>query len=293
MSSASEATITLSIAHTPAEIPGDPERRARTVSIVVDVIRATTTLAVMFERGVRRVWVARDVEAARAARATLPGALVAGEVAAVAPPDFDCGNSPEEWGHLPEEVVAGCEVLFSTTNGARALHACRGGGAIFAGSLRNATVASRAALAALRLAADGGSGEVLVVCSGRDGLPAEDDSLCAAWLLATLQAVARQERTPINLDDAARAALDTLGAPDRFERPRQESTRWLYERLVSSKPARDVLDVGLGVDIVWCADLDASQAVPTVTGYDTARDLLIVERKQERGEEKRHSSARS
>jgi 2-phosphosulfolactate phosphatase len=279
MASVNEPAITLSVAHIPAEIPPEPERRAHTVSIVVDVIRATTTLAVMFERGVRRVWVARDVEAARVVRATLPGALVAGEIAAVAPPDFDCGNSPEEWGHLPGEVVTGREVLFSTTNGARALHASRGGGPIFAGSLRNATVVSRTALAAAReLAADGGGAEVLVVCSGRDNLPAEDDSLCAAWLLATLRVVAGSEETPVTLDDAADQALDALDQLASARRVQVDAGRWLYERLRTSKPARDVLDVDLGADIAWCAALDASRAIPTVTGYDAARDLLIVER---------------
>jgi 2-phosphosulfolactate phosphatase len=243
------------------------------VAIVVDVIRATTTLAVMFERGVQRVYVARDVAAARATRAALPGALVAGEIAAIAPADFDYGNSPEEWGHLD---VAGRDVLFSTTNGARALHACRGGGPILAGSLRNARAVSEAAIEAAGVL--GESARVLVVCSGRDNLPAEDDSLCAAWLLVTLRAVAEKAGTPVALDEAALATiepLDELGAPAW---PRVESARWLYERLVTSKPARDVLDVDLGADIIWCADLDASTEVPTVTSYDRALDLLTIER---------------
>lgn len=273
MSSANGLAITLSVAHYLDEMPQEPERHARTVYVVVDVIRATTTLAVMFERDIRRVYVARDVNAARAMRASLPGALVAGEVAAAPPPDFDHGNSPEEWGHLE---VAGREVLFSTTNGARALHACRGGGPIFAGALRNATAVSAVALAAARpLAKDGDGAGVLVVCSGRDGQPAVDDSLCAAWLLATLREVAGREETAVRLDGSATAALGLLDTPERLG---MGDARWLYERLLTSAPARDVLDVGLDADITWCADLDASQAVPTVTGYDAARDLLIVER---------------
>ena len=288
--SSDKPAITLSIAHAPSEIPA-PARRARTVAIVVDVIRATTTLAVMLDRGVRRVWVARDVDAARAVRATLPSALLAGEVAAVAPPDFDCGNSPAEWGALPDSVIAGREVLFSTTNGARALHACRSdaahgadgaGGAIFAGSLCNATAVSQAALTAARdLAADSDSSdsaaEILVVCSGRDGLPAEDDSLCAAWLIATLRILAERAEGAVVLNDAASAALDLLAPLVSARRIQVDAGRWLYERLRASKPARDVLDVDLGEDIVWCANLDASRAVPVVTGYDAARDLLIVE----------------
>lgn len=273
MSSVSAAAITLSVAHVPSAIPPDQATRARTAFIVVDVIRATTTLAVMFERGVRQVYVARNVDAARTAHAALPGALLAGEIAAVAPPDFDCGNSPEEWGHLN---VAGRNVLFSTTNGARALHAARGGGPVFAGSLRNATAVSAAALKAAGELNDHPG--VLVVCSGRGDLPAVDDSLCAAWLLITLRAVAAQAGAPVTLDEAARAAvapIDELGAS---KWSRGEAIAWLDKRITDSPPARDVLDVGLGTDIAWCADLDASTEVPVVSGYNPELDLLKVER---------------
>lgn len=272
MTSASVTAITLSVAHVPDEIPSDPETRARTVFIVVDVIRATTTLAVMFERGARRVYVARNVDAARAAHVSLPDTLLAGEIAAVAPPDFDHGNSPEEWGHLD---VAGRDILFSTTNGARALHASSGGGPILAGSLRNATAVSAAALEAA--AALGFNARVLVVCSGRSDLPAVDDSLCAAWLLITLRAVAAQVGIPVALDEAAHAAVAPLDEMGASRWSRAEATDWLSEQLTASPPARDVLDVGLGADIAWCAALDNSREIPTVTGYDAESDLLTVE----------------
>ena len=268
MTSVRRPHITLSVAHSIDQIPQAPNLRERTVSIVIDVIRATTTLAVMVEQGARRVYVARDVAAARAAHPALAGALLAGEVDAVAPPGFDHGNSPEEWGRLD---LTGRDVLFSTTNGARALHASRGG-PILAGSLRNASAVSGAALAEARRLGEGA--RILAVCSGRGGLPAEDDSLCAAWLIATLRAAAERQETPVALDGLASSALDLLATSSR---QRQGDAVWLYERLLASEPARDVLDAGLDADIAWCAALDASRAVPTVTGYDATLDLLIVE----------------
>lgn len=305
------APITLSVAHYLDEIDLDPTRRALTTYIVVDVIRATTTLAVMFERGVRRVYVARSVEAARRVRATLPGALVAGEVAAVAPPDFDHGNSPEEWGKLAASAVAGREVLFSSTNGARGLHAALGGGPVFAGALRNATAVCARALAAAqsltgqpptvsdappvipptptRAAAPGAT--VLVVCSGRDDQPAEDDSLCAGWLIQRLQCLADEQGAPVTLGAGAQPALDLLaqaraahkGAGDAAsgaagDAARDEGTSWLYRALVSTPPARDVLDVDLGADLAWCADVDASAAIPVVVDEDITRSLVVLER---------------
>ncbi len=272
-----EPRVTLSVAHCFDDIDRDPARRAHTAYIVVDVIRATTTLAVMFERGARRVFVAPDVETARRMRASQPQAIIAGEVNAVAPLDFDHGNSPDEWGGLD---VAGREILFSSTNGARGLHAAMGGGPVFAGSLRNASAVCATALTAARqlttLARDG---IVCVVCSGFDGRPSDDDSLCAGWLIQTLQRVAAQHGVATTLRPDAQLALDLLDASRRAYSADADTNprRWLGEALTATRAARAVLEVGLGADLAWCADVDAATAVPMVAGEDVTRGLLIVE----------------
>jgi 2-phosphosulfolactate phosphatase len=277
-SAAQMAPVTLSVAHCLAEIDLDPLRRAHTTYIVVDVIRATTTLAVMFEQGARRVLVARDVDAARRVRGSLPSALLAGEVNAVAPPDFDHGNSPDEWGRLD---LAGREILFSTTNGARGLHAAMGGGPVFAGALRNASAVCAAALSTARqLATPPEHGAVAIICSGLRDQPAPDDSLCAGWLIETLRAAAAQVGVAVALGAGTRQALEWLDASRRTYDPEGDSPAqlWLANALAETPAARNVLEVGLGADIAWCADVDASTAVPMVAGEDIARALLVVER---------------
>jgi 2-phosphosulfolactate phosphatase len=277
-SAAQMAPVTLSVAHCLAEIDLDPLRRAHTTYIVVDVIRATTTLAVMFEQGARRVLVARDVDAARRVRGSLPSALLAGEVNAVAPPDFDHGNSPGEWGRLD---LAGREILFSTTNGARGLHAAMGGGPVFAGALRNASAVCAAALSTARqLATPPEHGAVAIICSGLRDQPAPDDSLCAGWLIDTLRAAAAQVGVAVALGAGTRQALEWLDASRRTYDPEGDSPAqlWLANALAETPAARNVLEVGLGADIAWCADVDASTAVPMVAGEDIARALLVVER---------------
>jgi len=269
--------VTLSVAHCLDEIDHDPTRRAHTAYIVVDVIRATTTLAVMFERGVRRVFVARDVEMARQVRASLPQAIVAGEVDAVPPPDFDHGNSPAEWGALD---VAGKDVLFSTTNGARGLHAAMGGGPVFAGSLRNASAVCADALAAARrLTATQQPGGVTVVCSGLAGQPAPDDSLCAGWLVQTLQRAAAQAGIAAELGAGAQQALDLLATQRAAHGGADDDARaWLVRALTETPAAQAVVAVGLGADLDWCADVDASTSVPQVAGEDVSRTLEVVEK---------------
>jgi 2-phosphosulfolactate phosphatase len=280
----SAAPIILSVAHSLGEINLHPARRAHTAYIVVDVIRATTTLAVMFEHGARRVLVARDVEQARRARVSLPEAILAGEVNAVAPPDFDHGNSPEEWS---KARLGGREILFSTSNGARGLHAAMGGGPVFAGSLRNASAVCAAALTAARqLTTATEPGRVAIICSGLGEQPADDDSLCAGWLIHTLQRIAGQMGVAVELEAGAPYALELLAAQYRAYADADESDgddldahprRWLAAALAETRAARSVQQVGLGDDLAWCVDVDASAAVPMVAGEDVARKLVIVE----------------
>lgn len=271
-------SLTLSVAHCPAEIDRDPARRAQTTYIVVDVIRATTTLTVMFDRGIRRALVARTVDEARQAHVSEPTALLAGEVEAVAPRDFDHGNSPAEWGALD---VTGREVVYSTTNGARALHAARGGGPIYAGALRNASAVCVAALNAARFLASSGAGaEIAVVCSGLGDQPADDDSLCAGWLIQTLRARAAEASMATSLGRGAQRALDLLATRQALGSER-EPREWLYDALNQTPAAQSVIAAGLGADLAWCADVDASTATPMVAGEDVARALLIVEQAPE------------
>ena len=222
--------LVVDVALTPAELGGELRLRPTDVAIVIDVIRATTTLAVLFDRGCARVLVAGDIPAARAYAAAHPGSLLAGEMGGLPPSGFDFGNSPVE---LAAADLNGRELIFSTTNGTRALHACVGAGVILAGSLRNAQAVCRAALRLVMERAaeqpvqpvpparDAQPGEtasearvgpeetaprLVVVCSGRLGRPAVDDTLCAGVLLEHLEQLAPSAGVALTLLDGAHLA---------------------------------------------------------------------------------------
>src|SRR5947207_14887405 len=81
--------------------------------VVVDVLRATTTIATLFERGLLTLVAVDDIEAARQ-RARDEARMLFGEVGGLPPPGLDHGNSPVE-ASTPE--VAGREAVPCTTNG--------------------------------------------------------------------------------------------------------------------------------------------------------------------------------
>ena len=91
------------------------------VGIVVDVLRATSTIAQALGAGYQRVFCCREVEDAVALRKELGTGLLGGERSAVEIEGFDVGASPREFLEARDEPV-----IFSTTNGTRAILAAAG-----------------------------------------------------------------------------------------------------------------------------------------------------------------------
>src|SRR5579875_1569150 len=170
--------VELHVAFLPEEA-GDCRRRA---VAVVDVIRATTSLLIMAERGCDEVLIAPNLEVARAYAAAHPGVLLAGEQAGLAPAGFDFGNSPAALMTAPLAVVA---------------------------CLRNRTAAARALAAAARAFGL----DPMIVCAGREGRFGLDDAYTAG---AMVEAMCAGEGAPVvELTDAAMAARDMFRAhPD-------------------------------------------------------------------------------
>ena len=108
--------------------------------VVVDLLRATTTIATLFERGLRTLTVAQDIDYARRLRAET-GAILFGEVGGLPPADFDHGNSPVEASELDLQGQSG--VMF-TTNGTSALCMAARHGRTMAGSLANVSAVAAA-----------------------------------------------------------------------------------------------------------------------------------------------------
>src|ERR671931_1326347 len=143
------------------------------LGIVVDVVRATSSIAQALASGYRRVLCCAEVKQARALRASLGDAVVGGERDAVRIEGFDVGASPREFLEPLAETL-----VLSTTNGTRAiLAAAERCDEVVLGSLLNLDAVARVAAAA---------GEVAVLCAGYKGGFAFDDAYCAGRIVAAL-----------------------------------------------------------------------------------------------------------
>jgi 2-phosphosulfolactate phosphatase len=220
--------VRIHVAFTPAETVA-----ART-AIVVDVLRATSTIAQALAAGYPEVLCCAEIEEAKALRAREGKGLLAGERTCVRIPGFDFGNSPKEFVGPGEEPV-----ILTTTNGTRALvAAAQSCERVLAGSLLN--------LDAVVEAARNGDEDVTIVCAGVLGEFAMDDAYVAGRIVELLDG---------QPTDAANAAL----------RLRASFTD-ASAGLAASQSARNLVTAGLEDDIEWCARESVLDVVPCVVG---------------------------
>src|SRR5438093_1472038 len=152
-----------------------PEQAAPApLGIVVDVLRATSTIAQALASGYRRVLCCAEIEDARALRERIPDSLVGGERLAVRIEGFDVGASPREFLEPRAETL-----ILSTTNGTRAiLETAERCEEVVLGSLLNLDAVARASAGR----------DAVVVCAGFQGAFALDDAYCAGRIVQLVQA---------------------------------------------------------------------------------------------------------
>ena len=205
--------------------------------VVVDCLRATTTIATLFARNLSGLWVAADIDDARQL-ARDESALLFGEVDGLPPEGFDHGNSPVEASEL--DVAEKRAVLF-TTNGTLALAGLAGRGAVFAASPVNASAIAEAVAP---------YDSVAIVCAGvsRGTRFALEDFAAAACLVELLL----NRYGECELGDLALLASE-LPAP--------------LALIPRAAHAANVRSLGLGADIDFAATLDLAPSVPRVVSH--------------------------
>ncbi len=156
--------------------------------VVVDVLRATTTLVHAFAHGADAARCFLDPEKARLAAAEYrKGAtLLCGERRGQRIPGFDLGNSPREY---VDEFVRNRTLLFTTTNGTKALMRTKDAGRQLAGAFVNATAVVGRLEAGARTAAEANASfTAWLVAAGKEDAPSDEDTACVIEIARGLAA---------------------------------------------------------------------------------------------------------
>jgi 2-phosphosulfolactate phosphatase len=229
-----------------------PTELANGTAVVIDVLRASTTIVYALEAGAREVVPCVEVDEARRIASQFPPdeVVLGGERNGLPIDGFDLGNSPEEY--LPERV-AGKTVVFTTSNGTRAIERCRAARRVLIGAFVNATAVYQQLLE---------EEQVHLVCAGTRGRVGRDDVLMAGLLVERLQ---RQSGLIYELNVQAITArenwLASFPVPVALGGEPLEPER-LAEELFKSPGGENLASIGLAEDIVTAACLDAFAIVP-------------------------------
>lgn len=222
------------------------EAGAAPTGLVIDVIRATSTICQALAAGYERVFCAAEVEDARALRKSLGEGVLGGERNAVRIPGFDLGNSPREY-----VQPVGSTLVLSTTNGTRAVVAA-------AERCERVYIAALLNLAAVVEAARSHRDDVVVVCAGVEGSPNLDDTYVAGRIVELLG----WERTD-SAEMAARLVSTWSGAEDALRASRSG------RNLVHNAPE-------LEPDIPFCARESVLDVAPRLVAMrDGAAEIVV------------------
>jgi 2-phosphosulfolactate phosphatase len=222
---------------------GLPDVQGKSV-VVIDVLRATTTIAVALHHGAKAVLPAASTEEALRLAQNLErdDVLLAGERKSVRIPGFALGNSPLEF---TPEAVQGKTVVLTTTNGTGALIAVQGAREVIVAAAVNFSAVVARCRAILEQ-----QGELMLVCAGRERQFALEDAFAAGRLTKVLLPEGGLRRVEVN--DGALASLEIA---------RHYGERWL-RALRASSHGQELAKLGFRDDVRACAEEDTHPILP-------------------------------
>ncbi len=227
----------IDLAFTPLEL--EKKELEGKVVVVIDSLRATSTMITAFENGCAGFIPVPTIEEARELAAAMkdPNVLLGGERGAKSLEGFQVGNSPRDYS---PEKVRGKLVIMTTTNGTRALVTARRAGEVFIGAFLNLSAVCR------RLKDSGRDG--IIACSGEKNLFCLEDVVCGGAIVSCLSG----EANPLVMSDGALAAkiLYEHFYPD------------ILDMLEQSEWGQYLIGIGLREDVRICAQIDSSRMVP-------------------------------
>ncbi len=236
------------------------------IVVVIDVLRASTTITYAMQAGAREIIPVASVEQAMKIVGNLhsTSTILCGERGGKRIEGFQLGNSPFEY---TPEAVQGKALILTTTNGALALTKAKYARQCFVSSFVNlsATVEALATIEGMA------SEHLILVCSGREEEFSLEDATCAGMLITRLQtrfpaAPSREDGTiQDHLSDSARAALSVS---------RQYGSD-IYKTLIESDHGRNLIELGFEADILAASQIDSVPLVPILEQTVIKKKLIF------------------
>ncbi len=209
------------------------------ICVVIDVLRASTTITKAIAEGAETIFIAGSAEEAFALKEKLgDDVLLCGERNGIIIPGFDLGNSPLEYN---SKSIHGKHLIFASTNGSKTLLACSRADEIVVGGFVNLTAVAEEVAHA---------DSAILVCSGKLGRFSIEDAVCAGMIIDKL--ISKGVRVELLSDTAWNAY-------------------WLFERFLAN-PEETLertehavylaRELGLAEDVAFCTAIDLFDIAP-------------------------------
>ena len=210
------------------------------IGVVIDVLRATSSAIMALKNGCSSFMPITTIEGARelSKRFEKGKVLLGGAKRGVRVQGFDLGNSPNDY---KEEIVKGRDIIFTSSNGTKAMHELKGAREVLIASFLNISALCNELLAL--------NTDVLIACSGDFGVFSLGDAVCAGMIVVRLSESlsGKLEKT-----DAATVAEILYGVHKKDIRGMLFHSEW----------GQHLIGLGLGKDIDTCAQIDSAPIVP-------------------------------
>ncbi|WXG43046.1 MAG: 2-phosphosulfolactate phosphatase [Promethearchaeati archaeon SRVP18_Atabeyarchaeia-1] len=215
------------------------EESARTndIIIVVDVLRASSTIVTALANGALSILPTLTVKQARATARSMPDSILGGERKGLRIPKFELGNSPLEY---TTQAVKGRKIVFTTTNCTRVLERCKelpSVTKVYIGAFLNAAAIAKK----VRMLLQESERRVTIVQAGTGGRSSLDDLVCAEFIEEIIEASGEVKLTP-NLG----AIISSIS----------------YAVLSNTKHGRYLASIGFESDVKYCSQLSIFDVTP-------------------------------
>lgn len=217
---------------------GDEDIRGKTI-VVIDVLRATSTILTALNNGARSVIPVEDMGTAGKIATNLDPSsyILCGEKDGKKIDGYELGNSPFEY---DESTVAGKSLILNTTNGTKTLVRCMHGSKVYIAGFLNI----RAVCEQLK----NDNNEISIVCSGWKGRLSLEDVLCAGYIVSEVY----EGKIPVEAKDGAKVAM---GLFEQFGKD-------IFNTVHATNHAKRLIGLGFEEDIAYCCEIDKFNFAP-------------------------------
>jgi 2-phosphosulfolactate phosphatase len=211
-------------------------------SVVIDVLRASSTIVTAIYNGVKEIVPVATVEFAVKVSGGMFGGqtLLGGERNTKKIEGFALGNSPFEYS---KEIVVGKTIVFYTTNGTKAIAKAKFSENLFICSFGNITSVARQLVSLDR--------DVEIICAGRNGFFSIEDSICAGKLVSLILEII----PGVEMNDSVKAVKALY---DKYGKD-------IGKMMKESEHGKILIDNGFEKDIDYCSLIDTVNTIPFYT----------------------------